>query len=64
MEFTSDDEKTFVKQLVNRLDDTSSTERLYSLNELQNNARLYPRIVGDLAIPKIFSFLLDRKSVV
>jgi hypothetical protein len=51
-----------IKQYLNRLDDSSSGERIQALEELQNFTRTSPILVGELSIQRVFEFLYDRGS--
>lgn len=53
---------TTIKQLLNRLEDSSSSERLNAIQELQALARTSPDYVGDLSLQRIFKFLYEQAS--
>jgi hypothetical protein len=51
-----------VKQLVNRLEDASSGDKLDALQELQNLAKNEARVVGHYSLQRIFDFLREQGS--
>ena len=57
------DSNTKVRQLLNRLDDSASSERLNALSELNALARSDSNIVGNLSIRRIFVFLYEQGTI-
>jgi hypothetical protein len=51
-----------VRQLVNRLEDATSSERLDALQELQTLTRTEPQSVGEYALQKVLDFLKEQGS--
>jgi len=51
-----------VQQLVGRLENATSSERLDALQELQMLARAEARLVGEYALQKVLDFLKDQGS--
>lgn len=51
-----------VRQLLNRLEDATSSERLDALQELQTFAKTEPSIVGKHCLQKVFEHLRERGS--
>ena len=51
-----------VRQYINRLDDSASSERLNSLLELQTLSKTFPKIVGEISIQRLFAFLYEQGS--
>jgi aminopeptidase N len=51
-----------VRQLLNRLDDATSSERIDALQELQSVARTEPSIVGRYCLQKVLEFLREQGS--
>jgi hypothetical protein len=54
--------ETTVKQLTNRLEDASSTEKLDALSELQTLARSDAYTVGQISLQRVLDFLREQVS--
>lgn len=53
---------TAIRQLVSRLEDARSDEKLDTLQELQKLARTEAKLIGELCIQRIFEFLRESGS--
>lgn len=51
-----------IRQLINRLEDATTSERLDTLGELLALARSNPRETGELALSRILAFLKEQGS--
>lgn len=51
-----------IRQYINRLDDSVSSERLKSLLELQTLSKTFPKLVGENCIQRLFVFLYEQGS--
>lgn len=56
------DQIIVINQLASRLENATSIERVYALQELQSHARAAPEIVGSLSLRKILDFLQEQGS--
>lgn len=56
------DQIVVINQLASRLENATSVERVYALQELQSHARTAPEIVGSLSLKKILEFLQEQGS--
>lgn len=56
------DQIVVINQLASRLENATSVERIYALQELQSHARIVPEIVGSLSLKKVLEFLQEQGS--
>jgi hypothetical protein len=56
------DQIVVINQLASRLENATSVERVYALQELQSHARNAPEIVGSLSLKKVLEFLQEQGS--
>lgn len=51
-----------INQLSSRLENATSVERVYALQELQSHAKQVPEVVGSLSLKKVLDFLQEQGS--
>jgi hypothetical protein len=56
------DQIVIVNQLASRLENATSVERVYALQELQSHAKASPDLVGSLSLKKVLDFLQEQGS--
>jgi len=56
------DQIVVINQLASRLENATSTERIYALQELQSHAKVNPDIVGSFSLKKVLDFLQEQGS--
>lgn len=56
------DQIVVINQLASRLENATSVERVYALQELQGHAKQVPEVVGSLSLKKVMDFLQEQGS--
>jgi hypothetical protein len=56
------DQVLVINSLASRLENATSTERIFALQELQSHARTAPELVGSLSLKPLLDFLKEQGS--
>mmetsp|Transcript_340 Transcript_340/g.744 ORF Transcript_340/g.744 Transcript_340/m.744 type:complete len:180 (+) Transcript_340:115-654(+) len=56
------DQILVINSLASRLENATSTERIFALQELQSHARTVPELVGSLSLKPLLDFLKEQGS--
>eukprot|EP01038_Epipyxis_sp_PR26KG_P004912 gene4912-6875_t len=59
----SSNNQLLIKQLTNRLENATSTERIEALQELLSLAKSMPEMVGEISLKKVMNFLKDQATI-